>query len=67
MEALVILGATALSLGLGLLLMWGACMAFFGVLMRARRHEGVAAEHVERGNPLPGSPIVPSGAESSQV
>jgi hypothetical protein len=47
MDILVLFGATAASVGFGLLLMWLACTAFFGFLMRGERSDGMAAKRAK--------------------
>jgi hypothetical protein len=47
MDILVIFGATAASVGFGLLLMWLACTAFFAFLMRVERGDRILAKQTE--------------------
>jgi hypothetical protein len=49
MDILVIVGATAASLGCGILLMWLACTAFFGFLTRTGSSERAIANRAENG------------------
>lgn len=56
MDVLLAVGTTAVSVGFGLVLMWLACTAFFGLLMRSSAGERVSMNHAESALPHPVTP-----------
>jgi hypothetical protein len=51
MGVLEAVGMTAISVGLGLLLLWLTCTAFFALLTRGAATQRIAANHIESGPP----------------